>query len=98
MIGKIIGLVLVVLLIVGNLWVVTAHDKEIQTEKTVEVTVVGNPTNSPYSKYSYTECTFDYGGKRYMTDMRPCVAVVGEHLLVNITEKGSVITSTARYT
>lgn len=60
-------------------------------------TVIAQVVNSPYSKYSYTECVFDYNGERHITNFRPCTAFVGEKLTVLVTSEGRVLDYSIQY-
>lgn len=64
-------------------------------EKTIEVTV--HHTLVDGGKYSYTECVYEYEGRRYITNFEPCTAGPGETLLVNIDKNGDIITGTEKY-
>ena len=93
----IVFIVLVAMFIGGVLWAGSKLDKEYESSKVEEVTVIAQVVNSPYSKVSYTECIFNYNGERHITDMRPCTAFVGEKLTVNVTPDGEILDQYTKY-
>lgn len=97
MIGKLIALILIGLVIFLAFHFGNMRYEEIDSGELKEVTVIAQVVNSPYSKYSYTECVFDYNGERHITNFRPCTAFVGEKLTVLVTSEGRVLDYSIQY-
>jgi hypothetical protein len=85
------------LLFLGFISLGMKWEKEYDSSETKEVTIITQVVNSPHSKYSYTECVFEYEGERHITDFRPCTAFVGEKLEIRVTPEGKILDQYTEY-
>lgn len=68
------------------------HVQESKKNFDVQVVVTGTPVVD-----DYTECAFMYKGERYVTRMSPCIAEVGEEMMITIDAKGYPIIYSGEY-
>lgn len=67
-------------------YLINGSFKEIETQEIITVEVIDKVVKNSGSTYgrSYTECVFEFEGKRYTTTERPCLYKIGEKFNIGI--------------